>query len=222
MRNRITGLEWIPASELVPNEQNWRRHTVAQTSAMQALFKRIGIVDAVVARALPDGRRQLIDGHLRTDIAGDEIMPVLVTDLDEHESLEALATLDPIGQMAQVDHEQFNDLMQQLQPDWDNMTPDDEEFFSVLEDLRDQLGVSLADLAEQPAADPDQQDYQDEPDPYVPMAPNVNLFTLQIPKGLYDALLAGLERLAADRGIKPPDPHAAALAVLQEAVAGNG
>ena len=45
----------------------------------------------------------LIDGHLRADLDPDQILPVLVTDLDEAEAGKVLATLDPLAAMADVD-----------------------------------------------------------------------------------------------------------------------
>ena len=65
IRNRIQELRLVMASELIPNEKNWRRHSEFQQNVLRGLFKEIGYADALLARELPDGRLQLIDGHLR-------------------------------------------------------------------------------------------------------------------------------------------------------------
>ena len=62
----------------------------------------VGIADAVIARETSAGL-VLIDGHLRADLDPDQILPVLVTDLDEAEAGKVLATLDPLSAMADVD-----------------------------------------------------------------------------------------------------------------------
>ena len=62
----------MPASELRKNDRNWRLHPDDQRGALQAMFNDVGFVGAVIARELPDGSLELIDGHLRTDVAGDD------------------------------------------------------------------------------------------------------------------------------------------------------
>src|SRR5262245_24028873 len=99
VRDRIIDLRRVPAKELRENPRNWRRHPDAQGRALAAMLERIGHAGALVARETSDGL-ELIDGHLRRDLAGDEPVPVLVLDVDEEEAAVLLATLDPLGDMA--------------------------------------------------------------------------------------------------------------------------
>ena len=66
------------------------------------MLNEIGFAGALIARETPDGL-ELIDGHLRQEVAGSEVVPVLVVDMNDEEVRRLLATLDPIGAMAQTD-----------------------------------------------------------------------------------------------------------------------
>lgn len=70
---------------------------------MRGVLAEIGYADALLARELPDGSLQLVDGHLRAEVAPDAIVPVLVLDVSEDEALKLLATLDPLAAMADTD-----------------------------------------------------------------------------------------------------------------------
>ena len=112
---RIKRLDFIPAKDLVPNDQNWRRHPVSQRSALQAMLAEIGYVDAVIARETDDGTLILVDGHLRQEEADpDQLLPTLILDVDEDEAKKVLATLDPLAAMAQIDTDLFLDLATDL------------------------------------------------------------------------------------------------------------
>ena len=113
MRDRITGLRRVPAADLRENPKNWRTHPPEQRTALAAALDSIGLVDAVIARDTPDGL-ELVDGHLRADLAGDADIPVLVVDLDDAEAAAALATLDPIGALAVADLDRLADLVDGL------------------------------------------------------------------------------------------------------------
>ena len=102
IRDRIIDLRRVPASELIPNPLNWRRHPQSQQNALRGVLDEIGFSDAVIARETPDGL-ELIDGHLRADVMGDVPIPVLVVDLNDAESLQLLLTLDPLAMMAEKD-----------------------------------------------------------------------------------------------------------------------
>jgi ParB-like chromosome segregation protein Spo0J len=100
---RTQELIHVSAAELRANPLNWRTHPGPQTDALKAIQAKIGFVGAVVARRLEDGTLELIDGHLRKDIAGDEKIPVLVVDLSEEEAALALATYDTVTVLAGQD-----------------------------------------------------------------------------------------------------------------------
>lgn len=109
-RNRVTRLELVKASELLPNPKNWRTHGDEQRAVLSALLDEVGIVDAVIARETADGL-QLVDGHLRQSISGDDVVPVLVVDLDDSEADKVLATFDPVAAMAATDKAKLTELL---------------------------------------------------------------------------------------------------------------
>ena len=63
--------------------KNWRTHPQRQVAALQGALREIGYADALLAREFPDGSLELIDGHARRSLDPDQVVPVLVTDLDE-------------------------------------------------------------------------------------------------------------------------------------------
>lgn len=103
VRDRVRELRRVPARELVPNPRNWRRHPVGQQAALRGVLAEIGYADALLVRELADGSLQLIDGHLRAETTPDQVVPVLVLDVDEHEGDKLLLTLDPLASLAETD-----------------------------------------------------------------------------------------------------------------------
>ncbi len=100
IQDRIKELRRVPARELVHNPKNWRTHPDSQRKALNGVLAEIGYADALLARELPDGTLQLIDGHLRAETTPDQNVPVLILDLDEKEADLLLAVLDPLSAMA--------------------------------------------------------------------------------------------------------------------------
>jgi len=81
------------------------------------LLTEIGYADALIARELPDGQLQLIDGHLRADATPNDDVPVLVLDVSEEEADKLLATLDPLAAMAEADTGRLQALLQSVRSD---------------------------------------------------------------------------------------------------------
>lgn len=135
IRDRIRELRRVPASELRPNPKNWRTHPEAQANALRGLLSEVGIADAVLARELEDGSLMLLDGHLRAETLGDELVPVLVLDVNAEEGDKVLATLDPLAAMAEADTEKLAAILQGLESD----SP---EVQRLLADLAEQEGVA--------------------------------------------------------------------------------
>tara|TARA_R110002073_G_scaffold250740_2_gene413428 strand:- start:174 stop:665 length:492 start_codon:yes stop_codon:yes gene_type:complete len=115
-RDRIKELRRVPASELKINPKNWRTHPDSQAEAMKGVLSDVGWADAVLARETPDGL-ELIDGHLRKEIAPDELVPVLVLDVDEEEADKILLTHDPLAAMAEQNTFQLDQLIQSVETD---------------------------------------------------------------------------------------------------------
>lgn len=117
IRDRIRELRRVKASELLRNPRNWRTHPAAQGRALRALLTEIGYADALIARELPDGQLQLIDGHLRAETTPDEQVPVLVLDVTEEEADKLLLTLDPLAAMAETNAERIKALLETVRTD---------------------------------------------------------------------------------------------------------
>ncbi len=55
IRDRIRELRRVPASALLANPKNWRRHPAAQQAALRGVLAEIGYADALLARETPEG-----------------------------------------------------------------------------------------------------------------------------------------------------------------------
>jgi hypothetical protein len=82
IRDRIKELRRVRARDLLPNPHNWRRHPQSQTAALRGLLEEVGYADALLARELPNGKLELVDGHLRAQTTPDALVLVLVLDLN--------------------------------------------------------------------------------------------------------------------------------------------
>ncbi len=69
IRDRVKEFRRVAAKELRPHPRNWRTHPAGQRDAMRGVLAEIGFADALLARELPDGSLQLVDGHLRVEVA---------------------------------------------------------------------------------------------------------------------------------------------------------
>jgi hypothetical protein len=112
IRDRIKELRRVPASSLLSNPKNWRRHPLAQVDVTRDLLTTIGYVDALLAREVPDGSLMLIDGHLRKDITPDAIVPVLIVKVTEEEADILLLTLNPVAANAETDSARIQALIE--------------------------------------------------------------------------------------------------------------
>ena len=145
MRDRVQELRRVPASELRANPKNWRRHPPAQVAALRGVLDDIGFADAVIARETPDGL-ELIDGHLRQEVMGDQPVPVLIVDVTEEEADKMLLTYDPLAMMAQADQDQLLDLLHHTQFA-------DKAVNDMLEALANGERLPMPDLTEPPDGD---------------------------------------------------------------------
>src|SRR5258708_5646941 len=117
IRDRIKEFRRVKASELTPNEKNWRRHGKAQSAALKGLLAEIGYANALIAREVPDGRLQLLDGHLRRETTPNMEVPVLVLDVTQEEGDKILLTLDPLAAMAEADKTSVDALLATVHTD---------------------------------------------------------------------------------------------------------
>jgi hypothetical protein len=119
IRDRIKELRRVRAGDLRPNPRNWRTHPATQQNALQGILAEVGYADALLARELPDGSLELIDGHLRAQTTPDMEVPVLVLDLNDDEALKLLAVLDPLAGMAETDREMLGGIVQEVETEND-------------------------------------------------------------------------------------------------------
>lgn len=138
IRNRVKNLRFVKASELKPHPKNWRTHPLAQQNALRGVLQEIGYADACLARELPDGTLELIDGHLRQSLDKDAEIPVLVLDVTAEEAEKVLVTLDPLAAMAEADKDKLESLLK-------GMTIDSEEMKKLIASMAAEHKIKLDD-----------------------------------------------------------------------------
>ncbi len=148
IRDRIRELRRVRAGDLVPNPRNWRLHPASQRAALEGILAEVGFADALLARELPDGRLELVDGHLRAETVPEQLVPVLVLDVDEAEANKILLILDPLSAMAEASREQLDALLRDVETD-------SEALESMLAELASGAGL---DSEPQPPSDADYQE----------------------------------------------------------------
>jgi hypothetical protein len=111
---RILGYRKKRAASFRFNPLNPKVHPEAQRGALRTMLSEIGWVQGVIENKRTGN---LIDGHARIEEELQEdpnqVVPYLVVDLSPAEEKAILATLDPIGAMAEVDPELVDQLYQE-------------------------------------------------------------------------------------------------------------
>ena len=140
IRNRIKSHRRIRAGDLVPHELNFRRHPHWQARALRAVYEEVGFARSLLGYRRPDGKIQLIDGHLRRDLDPDMTVTVEVLDVSDEEARKLLLTLDPLVGLAETDAtvlDQLADMTrassQVLDAFWQSMRAGDERTLKKLE-----------------------------------------------------------------------------------------
>jgi hypothetical protein len=134
-RDRVKELIRVKASELRASASNWRLHGDQQKAAMRGILDEVGFVSGLIAFRDKRGKLTLIDGHLRKEISGDELVPVQVVDLTEAEAKKILATFDPIGAMATSNAEALETLLKGMKPQADAVQ-------QLLDELAKEAGIT--------------------------------------------------------------------------------
>lgn len=100
-RDRVVELIQIKASKLINSEHNPSVHSDQQKIIMEELLENNGFAGTIKARRV--GKKiQILDGHLRAQLAGDSVVPVLILDLNEEEADIFMLTFDPVAAMAKI------------------------------------------------------------------------------------------------------------------------
>ena len=113
--NRIVDHGEESPESLLPNPANWRLHGAGQRGALADVLSEVGLVQSVIVNRTSG---HLVDGHLRVELAraaGQPTIPVVYVELSEDEERVILASLDPIGAMADADRERLGDLLSHIE-----------------------------------------------------------------------------------------------------------
>lgn len=113
-RSRIVGTGEEPPDQLVANPANWRTHPPAQRDALRGSLSEVGWVQQVMVNRTTGN---VVDGHARIEEAlsrGEPTVPVLYVELSSDEERLVLATLDPIGAMAEQASDRLEALVAEL------------------------------------------------------------------------------------------------------------
>ncbi len=148
IRDRIKELRRVKADRLRPHPNNWRVHPQGQQDALRGLLAEVGYADALLARELPDGTLQLIDGHLRAETTPEVEVPVLILDLDDREAAKLLALHDPLAGLAEADNDVLAELL-------DRVETESEAVRNLLDQMFAEPELPLDDQAEDPGPRPE-------------------------------------------------------------------
>ncbi len=159
---RVRKLTTVRAGDLAPSPDNWRMHPASQVEALRAAMEEIGIVAPLIVREV-DGHYQIVDGHLRAELDADQKVPVAIVDLDDDEARKVIATLDPIGAMAETDDELRRALLARV-------SGDNEAFEQYLEQCRREVTPTVPESSA----------------PSEPVIGDNYLVTIELPPVLYE------------------------------------
>jgi hypothetical protein len=114
IKNRIAGSGTEAPADILANPFNFRGHPKAQRQALDGAMRELGWIQQVIINR---STGHLIDGHLRVELAmerDEKIVPVVYVELTEREEKIALASLDPIGAMAEQDQTMLDELIDDI------------------------------------------------------------------------------------------------------------
>lgn len=132
--NKIVGNADVPLDDILFNPDNWRIHPKYQQEVLDEVLKTIGIIQGVIINQTT-GR--LIDGHLRVQLAeraNMETIPAVFVNLTEEEEKLAIATFDPIVDLAVADRAKIDELLGSIDAEGINIQ-------SLLKDLAEKYDV---------------------------------------------------------------------------------
>lgn len=121
-RNRIVGQGLEDPARLIANPANWRVHPVNQRRALRGALEQVGWVQQVIVNQRTG---YVVDGHARVALAlerQEAEVPVVYVDLSAEEEALVLATLDPIGAMADRDQGKLDELLAGVAVDTEDLS----------------------------------------------------------------------------------------------------
>ena len=146
-QNGIRELVWVEPTSLDENPLNWRKHPQRQTDAIGASIKANGWADTLLFN---ENTKRLIDGHARRQVAieeGIDSVPVLIGWWTEEQEKHLLATLDPLGAMAETDAEALINLTEMLKEDQDSLKELTKQDQKVLAGVTSDLGLYASNVS---------------------------------------------------------------------------
>jgi DNA modification methylase len=153
--NRIVCHGEEKPDKLLANPANWRRHGESQQRALSGVLGEVGLVQSVIVNRTTG---HLVDGHLRVELAiaaHQPQIPVVYVELSAEEERIILASLDPIGAMADADRDKLAELLASVRGE-------DEAVRALLERIAQQEHIDLPaigglidpDFVPEPPAEP--------------------------------------------------------------------
>lgn len=110
-RNRIVEHANVAPAQLMAHPLNPRLHGRGQQQAMTAVLDDLGVIQSVIVSKRTG---TIIDGHMRVNLAlrsNQPTIPVCYVDLSAEEEAKALATFDPVGDLAGLDAQNLEMLL---------------------------------------------------------------------------------------------------------------
>lgn len=138
-KSKIVGHDRVPPESLTKHPLNFRRHPQRQHEALATAIREVGFIRSVTVNRTTGN---LIDGHERLEQAiqnGEPLIDVEYVELTEVEEAKALATLDRIGEMAEIDGPQLDELLRQIKTG-------DEVLQGLLAELATDAGITPPDF----------------------------------------------------------------------------
>lgn len=113
-QSKIVGHDRVAPDQIVANPLNYRKHPQEQRDALKDAIEEVGFIRSVTVNKRTGN---LIDGHERVWQALTSEQPFIdveYVDLSEDEERKALATMDPISEMATTDKEILDQLLREV------------------------------------------------------------------------------------------------------------
>jgi DNA modification methylase len=139
--SKIVGHDRVAPDQLLAHPMNWRTHPQSQREALRAAIEELGYIRSVTVNKRTGN---LVDGHERVWQALTSEQPFIdveYVDLSPEDELKALATMDPISELATVDKGKLDELLRDVQTG-------SEALAGLLSDMAKQNGL-LGGTAEQ-------------------------------------------------------------------------
>jgi hypothetical protein len=115
LKNRIVAHDDVAPDQLLASPSNYRRHPTTQLEALRGSLRELGWVKTIIVNRRTG---HVVDGHARVEEAmrqGAPTVPVSYVDLDPQEELLALASLDPMAELAVHDEDSLDELLKEVQ-----------------------------------------------------------------------------------------------------------